>query len=268
MASLRNIGLVLLGVMTLAIASLPLTGLPDASTAAAAGDCTTSDVLEPDEQAFLTLINNYRAQNGRAPLHVSYTLSKAAQWKSTDMGINAYFAHDDLDRTWVQRIRDCGYGYGTYLGENIAAGYGNAQAVFDGWKNSPGHNANMLSANYTAIGIGKAIVPGSPYGTYWSTEFGGYDDGWSVITDVPAPALSPTISLDTTVSGKTLRVTANAAGASSVDFFLDGALIAHDAETPFTARTTLRGRREHSLLVRASWPDGQTAEARATVPTR
>ena len=32
----------------------------------------------------------------------------------------------------------------------------------------------MLGANYTAIGIGRAYTAGSPYGWYWTTDFGGY----------------------------------------------------------------------------------------------
>src|SRR4029079_334542 len=132
--------------------------------------------------------NNYRAANSLAPLKVSYTLSRASAWKSKDMATNAYFAHDDLSRTWVQRVRDCGYGFNAYIGENIAAGYPNAQAVFDGWKASPGHNANMLGANYTAIGIGKYVLAGSPYGTYWSTDFGSFSDGWVDATGDPAQA--------------------------------------------------------------------------------
>ena len=154
------------------------------SESAAAGDCTADPSLDSEEQQFLTLINNYRAQNGLQPLGASYLLSKAAQWKSQDLGVNAYFAHDDLTRTWVQRIRDCGYLYNAWMGENIAGGYQSAQSVFDGWRNSPGHNANMLGENYTAIGIGRAVVSGSPYGVYWTTDFGSVLDPW--------PGSSPT----------------------------------------------------------------------------
>jgi uncharacterized protein YkwD len=163
----------------------------NAPRAAAAGDCTINASLDADELAFLTLINNYRAQNGLQPLKVSYTLSRASAWKSKDMAINAYFAHDDLSRTWIQRVRDCGYGFNAYIGENIAAGYGTAQAVFDGWKASPGHNANMLGANYTTIGIGKYVQAGSPYGTYWTTDFGSFSDGWVDALDDPAPLTTP-----------------------------------------------------------------------------
>jgi uncharacterized protein YkwD len=189
--------------LALAVALAAAVALPLAPrsmpVASAAGDCTIDATLDADEQQFLTLINNHRAQNGLGPLKISYTLTRASAWKSQDMAANAYFAHDDPGRTWIQRVRDCGYGFNAYIGENIAAGYGDAQAVFDGWKNSPGHNANMLGANYTTIGIGKAVLPGSPYGTYWTTDFGSFSDGWVTATDngttpiaTPTPVASPT----------------------------------------------------------------------------
>jgi len=179
-----------------------------APTVHAAGDCTvtaTEAGLDTEEQTFLTLINNYRVANGRTALTASYTLTRASAWKSKDMGTLSYFAHDDtpIARSWSQRIRDCGYGFNTYLGENIAAGYTTADAVFNGWKNSPGHNSNMLGSNYTTIGIGRHYVAGSPYGWYWTTDFGGYDDGWmrapeiitplGTISPITDPSVIPTV---------------------------------------------------------------------------
>ena len=157
------------------------------SSASAAGDCTVDATMDSEEQAFLVLINNYRAQNSLGPLGASYMLTRASAWKSKDLATNNYFSHDDLTRTWSARIRDCGYGFNTWLGENIAAGYTTAQQVFDGWKASPGHNANMLGTNYTSIGIGRYFVQGSTYGWYWTTDFGGFSDGWATVSDVTSP---------------------------------------------------------------------------------
>lgn len=59
----------------------------------------------------------------------------------------------------------------TYSAENIAYGYHSADTVFEAWRLSPGHNVNMLSPNYRAIGIGLAYsATGVPY---WTTNFGG-----------------------------------------------------------------------------------------------
>jgi uncharacterized protein YkwD len=58
------------------------------------------------------------------------------------------------------------------MAENIAAGNSDAESTFIQWKNSPGHNENMLKPNVSYIGIGRA-TGGGPYGVYWTNVFGG-----------------------------------------------------------------------------------------------
>lgn len=240
-----------LGAIVVASASMAMDASTHLRPAAAATGCNTDEIVDAEEQAFLALVNQHRVQNGRAPLGLSYTLSRAAAWKSRDMGVGAYFAHDDIGRTWVQRIRDCGYRYNTYIGENIAAGVASAQAAFDLWKNSPGHNANMLGTNYTTIGIGREYVAGSPYGWYWTTEFGGVDDGYAVISQPePVEALPPAAQADTAPpqltlrtrrSGPTVTVTARASdnvGVTRVEFRVDGVVVKTDTTAPFQARVS------------------------------
>src|SRR5690606_22774689 len=104
-------------------------------------------------------INNYRAQNGRGALTVSTNLNRAAHWMGNDLGVNRYFSHtDSLGRSPSQRAMDCDYPSGA--GENLAAGtnWSTAQAAFDAWRNSSGHNANMLNGNYRQIGIARVYV--------------------------------------------------------------------------------------------------------------
>jgi hypothetical protein len=155
--------------------------------------CTIDPSIDTEEQAFLQIINNYRQQNGRQPLKLSTTLNKAAAWKSNDMATYNYVAHDDTPsgRTWIDRIRDCGYTYNAYIGENIAVGNGPASITFEQWRGSSGHNANMLGANYTAIGIGRAYNANSNHGWYWTTEFGSYSDGYSAATPTRTPTPRP-----------------------------------------------------------------------------
>ena len=94
------------------------------------------------------------------------------------MAAYGYMAHADpappVARSAAERLQACGYAAG--WGENIAAGQTTATAVFNAWKASSGHNANMLNPNFKVIGIGMAQVAGSPYGTYWTTGFGGVVD--------------------------------------------------------------------------------------------
>ncbi len=137
------------------------------------GTLTGSAVLDSEEQAFLTLINDYRAQNGAAPLQLSDALTISSDWMSNDMAEKNYFDHtDSLGRDPFTRMTDLGYAGSSYEGENIAAGNATGQDTFTQWKNSPGHNANMLNSAYRVIGIGRAYSASSAYGWYWTTDFG------------------------------------------------------------------------------------------------
>jgi len=152
---------------------------PVATTAPAApAPVQTGACRDGEEWAMLSLINDYRAANGLGPVQMTQTLSNAAEYHSADMASKDYFSHTLADGTsWSQNMTNFGYDYSTYRAENIAAGYAAAAATFEQWRTSPGHNANMLSASLTAIGIGRAYGANSTYGTYWTTTFGGVVDG-------------------------------------------------------------------------------------------
>lgn len=126
------------------------------------------------ESSVLTLINNHRAANNLPPLTRNGQLDAAARGHSQDMAVNRYFSHYSQNgASPFDRMAAAGYSCSGARGENIAAGQTSAQAAFDGWKNSAGHNANMLNGSYRSIGIGVYYLPGSPYGYYWTTAFGG-----------------------------------------------------------------------------------------------
>src|SRR5256886_16729117 len=91
---------------------------------------------------------------GLPTLAVSDTLSAAAKWMSFDMGAHNYFAHTSLDgRSPTQRMYDAGYpAFGTWTGEDLAAGYTTTADVLNGWINSPAHYAVLVNPQYHAIG--------------------------------------------------------------------------------------------------------------------
>ncbi|WP_437726410.1 CAP domain-containing protein [Sorangium sp. So ce861] len=145
-------------------------------TCGGAGPSTTP--LDAEEQAFLSIINQYRAQNGLGALTACTALSRASQGHSEDMRDRNYFDHASQDgRTpWDRAANACYASAGrTSMAENIAAGKSAAQATFDQWKNSDGHNKNMLGSSFKVIGIGRA-TGGGTYGSYWTTMFGGASD--------------------------------------------------------------------------------------------
>jgi uncharacterized protein YkwD len=159
------------------------TNTPTATaTAPTSGD--TFNCLDSQEAAFLTLINQHRANHGLPPLEISEKLNVAADKHSQDMADRNYFSHNTMSplppgqsgsSPW-DRFDDAGYTYSTSLAENIAAGHSDAQATFEQWRTSEGHNENMLNPNLKVIGIGRAHNAGSTYKWYWTTDFGGYDD--------------------------------------------------------------------------------------------
>jgi MYXO-CTERM domain-containing protein len=133
--------------------------------------------LEREEFEFLRLINDYRGANGAGPLTSSAVINQAAYDHSLDMGVRAFFDHvnpDGIDP--FQRM--CAAGYvpacegSAPMSENIAAGNESAADTFEQWQHSTtGHNENMLDPQWTVIGIGRALVEGSPNRWYWTTDF-------------------------------------------------------------------------------------------------
>ena len=73
--------------------------------------------------------------------------------------------------SFAQRIAAGGF-QASMAAENVAAGQKSLAEVFEAWRKSPGHNANMLLPNVSLMGIALAIQPGGRYHTYWSLELG------------------------------------------------------------------------------------------------
>ncbi|KXK26463.1 MAG: Cysteine-rich secretory protein family protein [candidate division WS6 bacterium OLB20] len=103
-------------------------------------------------QTLLCLINNHRQQNGKGTLMLHGAMSQAAQDHSDWMSANATLSHtgEGGSSPW-DRCADAGT---TCDAENVAQNSNpTAQNIFNQWKNSSGHNENMLGS-HTRIGIG------------------------------------------------------------------------------------------------------------------
>ncbi len=117
------------------------------------------------EQQVVTLVNAERAKYGLAALTLDETLCGCARVKSQDMHDQGYFSHTSPTYgSPFDMMRAFGVSYRT-AGENIAMGYATPAAVVDAWMNSEGHRANILSANYTMLGVGYVADGG--YWTQW-----------------------------------------------------------------------------------------------------
>ena len=139
------------------------------------GNSAKGGSYSPDneERAFLDLINRYRRDKGLSSLSLNDQLGAAAEYHSRDMAQKDYFKHT-LSNGDSPEENIVAHGYRDYrfVGENIAAGFAAADDAFDAWKGSPEHDKNMLSKNFTEIGIGRAPSTKGKYDWYWTTTFG------------------------------------------------------------------------------------------------
>lgn len=115
------------------------------------------EITEPENHSFsgvyeedlLVLINNYRHDNNLRPLSFERNLIVLAKEHSEYQQQKNDLNHDNFsDR--------CSRAGGSGCVENVGWNYSTPESQFNGWKNSPGHNANMLSASVNKCGIYKA----------------------------------------------------------------------------------------------------------------
>ncbi|WP_026688992.1 CAP domain-containing protein [Alteribacter aurantiacus] len=129
----------------------------------------TSSELSEFEQEVVRLTNEERTQRGLPELEIAEDVSDVARDKSADMRDNNYFDHNSPTHgSPFDMMRSYGVDYNA-AGENIAAGQQTPEQVVDAWMNSQGHRENILSNNYTEIGVGH--VEGGQYGHYWTQMF-------------------------------------------------------------------------------------------------
>ncbi|SEQ96328.1 spore coat assembly protein SafA/uncharacterized protein, YkwD family [Virgibacillus subterraneus] len=118
------------------------------------------------EQEVIRLVNKERAEAGLPALKYDWELARVAKYKSRDMNNVGYFSHDSPTYgSPFTMMKDFGISYNS-AGENIARGHASAEEVVNGWMNSSGHRANILSDDFTHIGVGYVED-----GRHWTQMF-------------------------------------------------------------------------------------------------
>ncbi|MGW7174300.1 CAP domain-containing protein [Streptomyces xanthophaeus] len=121
------------------------------------------------ESAVLSLVNKERKAAGCDPLTANAKLSAAARAYSDTMARSGVMSHTGPDgSTMTSRVEAAGYTW-SRLGENIARGQSDADAVMNAWMNSSGHRANILNCDFREIGVGLHKGDGGPW---WTQNFG------------------------------------------------------------------------------------------------
>lgn len=106
------------------------------------------------------------------PLQYDYDLEKTAMQRAAEIAIIYSHTRPNNKDTFSAFYENSVY-Y-TYAGENIAAGYGTADSVNDGWREDnelyagQGHRRNMLNSKFNCVGIGHVYCNGFHY---WVENF-------------------------------------------------------------------------------------------------
>lgn len=128
----------------------------------------------------LELINQARAKPRKcgskqfpavAKLKLSPLLTRAAMAHARDMNANDFLEHRGSDGSQpAVRVTRTGYRWQS-VGENIAVGAADADAVVNGWLNSPGHCGNIMSADFSEMGLAYFVDRERRSGLYWAQVF-------------------------------------------------------------------------------------------------
>ncbi|MEO1286474.1 MAG: CAP domain-containing protein [Chloroflexota bacterium] len=129
----------------------------------------TTTAITPDDginwQTFsdlLIALNVARADAGLAPVQFDSTLNQAAAQQASYNAINRLVSHEDANGLLVDtRVEALGYNYAT-LAENLMSNWTlDGTTVYEQWRDSPPHNANMMKDNITEVGVAYHV---SSYG--------------------------------------------------------------------------------------------------------
>lgn len=147
-----------------------LTVKPEGDEYIALNFTTTSVIVnEEAESEMLEILNKERQKIGLRPLMADSALRSVARNHSKDMFARGYFSHYTPEGlSPFDRMAKANVIFYTTAGENLALAPTSVLAM-QGFMRSKGHRENILSKEYTKVGIGA--IDGGIYGIMFSQEF-------------------------------------------------------------------------------------------------
>lgn len=136
--------------------------------------------LDTAELKMFNDINAYRAANGLPALRLSSGLARPTMWASLDSAQRGFSPSNHIDTRGMgpaQRAAFCS-GYTGRIGEINDYGWGSQYAgsntaALAWWKQSPGHNALLLSRDYTTMHVSRAYIGvNAEVRCHWTVSFG------------------------------------------------------------------------------------------------
>ncbi|MEP0841840.1 MAG: CAP domain-containing protein [Phycisphaerae bacterium] len=152
------------------VASMVVEGAP--TTQPGGNTPITPSNAEALNAKLIELVNLERTRRGLQPVTPNPKLMSLAEDYAEDMIRRNFFDHTDPDgRGLGQRAIEHGYVPLLAVGENLAGGQNSPEWVMNDWmKSTEGHRENILSPQWTEIGV--AVRIGGAHGIYWVQEFG------------------------------------------------------------------------------------------------
>jgi len=112
-------------------------------------------------------LNEYRISKGLSALTYDERLNSTAELHAEDIASAGILSHTGTNGSSLgDRVQLQGYYFST-ASENAASGQTSWDAAFKSWKNSPGHNENMLRDDVSELGLAFVSEPTSKLQTYW-----------------------------------------------------------------------------------------------------
>ena len=118
------------------------------------------------------IINQYRVDHGLKPLRLSPELTAAAKAHARDLAKWDRISHygSDGSNPW-DRVKRAGY-RAKLAAENVGTGQTTFPEVMKGWRDSPGHNKNLLLPDAEQMGIALVSDPKTEFKTFWTLVLG------------------------------------------------------------------------------------------------
>lgn len=146
-----------------ALMALALAGC--ASDASLVGNDVVLASSTKDANEAARLISAYRVSRGLSPVTVDSKLNEAAEYQARVVAAAGKLSHGNFGGRMDQ------FGVMGYSAENLSAGADTVDGTITRWKNSPGHNVNLLMPQARKIGFARADA-NNRYGRYWALVLG------------------------------------------------------------------------------------------------
>ena len=104
------------------------------------------------EQKVLDIMNQYREEEGLAPLEFNYKLYECAKIRTEETMVQ--WSHTRPDgRRYITVLTDNGFESAGWHGENAAKNFKNAESMVKALMESEGHRENIMFPDYTSVAL-------------------------------------------------------------------------------------------------------------------